>query len=157
MKHSSPKTTTKTTPGLTVSLSRTKVKSRRATVGDGMETVPQWGSGAKSLVRGGKVHSVHLASTLLKDKGSTRDNHILTCNFAKYSPILNFFFTHRLSNKPILIWLLTTPPHHKYVGTLPYNLSLMACFVDINVSQGSVATQARCGGIFNTHLTANLP
>jgi len=33
----------------------------------------------------------------------------------------------------------------------------MACFADINVSQGSVATSARCGGIFNIHLTANLP
>jgi len=33
----------------------------------------------------------------------------------------------------------------------------MACFADINVSQGSAATYARCGGIFNAHLTANLP
>jgi len=33
----------------------------------------------------------------------------------------------------------------------------MACFADINVSQGSVATYARCGWIFNMHLTANLP
>ena len=33
----------------------------------------------------------------------------------------------------------------------------MACFADINASQGSVATYARWGGIFNTHLTANLP
>jgi len=33
----------------------------------------------------------------------------------------------------------------------------MACFADINVSQGSVATYARCGGIFSTHLTTNLP
>ena len=33
----------------------------------------------------------------------------------------------------------------------------MACFADINVSQGSVATYARCGGIFDNHLTANLP
>jgi len=33
----------------------------------------------------------------------------------------------------------------------------MACFADINVSQGSVATYARCGGIFNMHLTENLP
>jgi len=32
----------------------------------------------------------------------------------------------------------------------------MACFADINVSQGSVATYARSGGIFNIHLTANL-
>jgi len=33
----------------------------------------------------------------------------------------------------------------------------MACFADINVSQGTVATCARCGGIFNIRLTANLP
>jgi len=38
----------------------------------------------------------------------------------------------------------------------------MACFADINVSQGSVATQARCGGIsypFNckSNLLKNLP
>jgi len=32
----------------------------------------------------------------------------------------------------------------------------MACFADINISQGSVATYARCGGIFNIHLTENL-
>ena len=47
------------------------------------------------------------------------------------------------------MWLFTTPPHFKYVATLPCNLLLMACFADINVSQGSVATCARCGGIFN--------
>jgi len=33
----------------------------------------------------------------------------------------------------------------------------MASFAEINVSQGSVATYARCGGIFNMHLTGNLP
>jgi len=33
----------------------------------------------------------------------------------------------------------------------------MACSADINVSQGSVATNARCAGIFNIHLTTNLP
>jgi len=43
-----------------------------------------------------------------------------------------------------------------YVATLPCNMSLMACFADINVSQGSVATCARCDEIFNIHLTANL-
>ena len=32
----------------------------------------------------------------------------------------------------------------------------MACFADINVSQGSVATYARCDGIFNIHLNINL-
>ena len=33
----------------------------------------------------------------------------------------------------------------------------MACFADINVSQGSVATYARLSGSFNIHLTTNLP
>ena len=46
----------------------------------------------------------------------------------------------RLSSKPFLIWLLTTPPHFQYVATLPCNLSSVARFADINVSQGSVAT-----------------
>ena len=32
----------------------------------------------------------------------------------------------------------------------------MDCFADINVSRGSVATYARCGGIFNTRLSTNL-
>jgi len=51
------------------------------------------------------------------------------------------FFTLRLSNKPFLIWLqIITPPHLKYAATLPCNLSLMVCFADINVSQGSVAS-----------------
>jgi len=60
-----------------------------------------------------------------------------------------------LGNKPFLIWLLTTPPHLQCVATLTCNLSLMACFADINVSQGNVATYARCSAIFNIHLTAN--
>ena len=37
----------------------------------------------------------------------------------------------------------------KYVATLPCNVSLMACFADINVLQGSMATYARRDGIFN--------
>ena len=32
-------------------------------------------------------HFAHLANTLLKDEESARDNHVLACNFAKYSPI----------------------------------------------------------------------
>ena len=32
----------------------------------------------------------------------------------------------------------------------------MACFADINVLEGSVATQARCDRMFSIHLTANL-
>ena len=73
----------------------------------------------------------------------------------------NFFHSHTklYRPKPFLIWLLTTPPRLKYVPTLPCNLSLMACFADINVSQstGSVETYARCDGTFNIHLTANFP
>jgi len=65
--------------------------------------------------------------------------------------------TRRLRNIPFLIWLLTTPPHLKYVATLPCNLSLMACYADINVSQGSVATYARWGGIFDIRLSVNYP
>ena len=42
-------------------------------------------------------------------------------------------FTGRLSNKPFLIWLLTTPPHLKYVATLPCNVSLIACFLTLVV------------------------
>jgi len=103
------------------------------------------------------VSFARLANTLLKDEESARDNRVLACNFAQYLPIKKQYFTDRLSNKPFLIWLLTTPPRLKYVATLPCNLSLMACFADINVSEGSVSTHARCGGIFIIHLTNNLP
>ena len=71
-------------------------------------------------------HFVRLANTLLKDGESARDNHVLACNFAKYSPIL-IFFTARLSNKSFLIRLLTTLPRLKYIATLPCNLLLIAC------------------------------
>jgi len=101
------------------------------------------------------VHFARLANTLLQDEESARDNRVLACNVAKYSPTL-LFFTQRLSNKPFLIWLLTTPPHLKYAATLPCNLSLWACFADINVSQGSIAKYVTCDRIFNIHLTANL-
>jgi len=102
------------------------------------------------------MHFVWLANTLLKDGESARNNHVLACNFCQIFTDFRLFFTRRLSNKPFLIWLQTTPPHLNCVATLPCNLSLMACFADINVSQGSVATRARCGGIFNIRLTANL-
>ena len=82
-----------------------------------------------------------MANTLLKDEESAQDNHFLACNFAKYSPIKFFFHSDSA------IWFLTTPRHLKYVATLPCHLFLMACFADINVSQGSVATYARCSGL----------
>ena len=41
--------------------------------------------------------------------------------------------------------------------TTPCNFSLMACFADIKVSQGSVATCGRRDGTYNIYLTADLP
>jgi len=52
--------------------------------------------------------------------------------------------------------LLISPPHLKYVAALFRNLSLIA-FSGINVSQGSVATDARCDGSFNNHFAPDLP
>jgi len=37
------------------------------------------------------VHIVRLANGVIKDAESARNNHVLACNFAKYSPTLNFF------------------------------------------------------------------
>jgi len=55
------------------------------------------------------VQFVRVATTLLKDEESARDNHFLACNVAKM--LTDFtFFTDRLNNKPFLIRLLTTPP-----------------------------------------------
>jgi len=34
------------------------------------------------------MHFVRLANELLKDEESAWDNHVLACNFAKYSPVL---------------------------------------------------------------------
>jgi len=50
---------------------------------------------------------------------SAQDNHLLAFNYVKYSPISIFFHWQRLDNKRFLMWLLTTPPHLKYVATLP--------------------------------------
>ena len=70
------------------------------------------------------------------------------------------FFTGRFLSKFAVKWIsniqphlayVTTLPHLKYAATLPCNLSLMACFVDINVSQASVATYARRDGILDIH------
>ena len=65
--------------------------------------------------------------------------------------------TDRLSNKHFSIWLSTTPPHLKHVAKLPCNYFIVTrLFSDINVSQGSVATYARSGGIYNNQLAVNL-
>jgi len=60
------------------------------------------------------------------------------------------FFTGELSDKPLLIRLLTNPPHLKYVTTVHCNLSLIATLVcdcrsfsNINVSQGTGSGRER--------------
>jgi len=37
------------------------------------------------------MHFVRLATTVLNDEESARDNHLLPSNFTKYSPILKIF------------------------------------------------------------------
>jgi len=44
---------------------------------------------------------------------------------------VKIIFTDRLSNKPFLIWLLTTTPNLKYVATLHCNLLLIGCFLKL--------------------------
>jgi len=53
--------------------------------------------------------------------------------------------------------------HLKCLATMIYDLPLITTpvstchlFSDINISQGSVATHLRYGGIFSYHFTANL-
>jgi len=99
------------------------------------------------------VRFVSLSNTLLKDEESARDDHVLFVTL----PNIHRFYFFSLSDSAINLCLLTVPPHLKYTATLPCNLSLMACFADINISQGSVATYSRCGRISSMVLTANLP
>jgi len=103
--------------------------------------------------RGCLMHFARLANyALLKDEESITFLLVTLPNIYRLKK-----FTDRVSNKPFLIWLLTTQLHLQYLATLPCNLSLMACFAYINFSQGTLATYARCGGIFSTHLTTSLP
>ena len=81
------------------------------------------------------MHFLRLLAVCWSGAQSTQDNHALACNFAKYSPIKKIH-TRRLSNKLFFIWLLTIPPHLKYVAEIPCNLLLMACLAGSNVSQG---------------------
>ena len=66
-------------------------------------------------------------------------------------------FHCRLSNKPFLIWLLTTLPRLKYVAAPPCNLSLMACFLTMFHKVVWQHTQGMVGLLIYYHLTANLP
>jgi len=102
-----------------------------------------------------KLHFLRLLPVSWPGAQSAWHNLALAGNSVTYSTIKKF--THALSNKPFVTWLLTNPLHLKYVATLHCDMSLRARFAIINVSQGSVATRAKCGGSFNIRLTANLP
>jgi len=67
-----------------------------------------------------------------------RDNHVLACNFCQIFTDLKQFSLTDLA----IYLVIKTSPHLKYVATPPGNLSLMTCFADNNVSQGSLATCA---------------
>ena len=102
------------------------------------------------------VHFVRLATTLLKKKKVHDTIHLFAYNYAKCLSILKISSLTDSATKPCLIWLLTIPPHLKYVTTVPCNLSLITTLVgdcrsfsDVSVSQGSVATHSRYGEIFD--------
>ena len=40
-------------------------------------------------------HIDTMATTLQKDEESARDNHVLACNYAKYSPVKNYLDTQQ--------------------------------------------------------------
>ena len=71
------------------------------------------------------LHFVRLATTLVNMKTvheTTTLDLLLNCNFANYSPIYKKFID-TLSNKPFLVWLLTTRPD------LNVCLSVFSCTV----------------------------
>ena len=105
------------------------------------------------------LHFVRLATTLVNMKTvheTTTLDLLLNCNFANYSPIYKKFID-TLSNKPFLVWLLTTQSDLKYVAIVPCNLSLTVCFLTLVFHKVVWHQYARNGGIFNNQSTANLP
>jgi len=91
--------------------------------------------------RGCLVHFLRLLAVWWPGAQSARTTTLLLVTLPNIHPVL-IFFTDRLSNKPFLICLLTTPLHLKYVATLPRDLSLFynRLFSDFSVSQGIVTT-----------------
>jgi len=97
-------------------------------VNNQINTVCQWKKikiGEYVTIHGCPMYFVRLANWLLKDEESARYNPMP--NIHRFKNIFSF----RLSSKPFLIWLLTTPPYLKYVAILPCNLSLIACFLTL--------------------------
>ena len=65
--------------------------------------------------------------------------------------------TGRFLRKFVVKRILKIPLHLAYVATLPCGKLISAKQTINDKLQGSVPTQARCGGNFNIHLTTNLP
>jgi len=72
-----------------------------------------WNRWISAKERGCLVNFLRLLAARWPGAQSAGGDRVPACNFA----------SDRLSNKPLLIWLLTTPPRLKYVATqsLPYN------------------------------------
>jgi len=100
-----------------------------------------------------KLSRVHIQSTPCSIKTETPYSWWYLCQILIDSCQIFtnlIFFTGELSDKPLLIRLLTNPPHLKYVTTVHCNLSLIATLVcdcrsfsNINVSQGTGSGKER--------------
>jgi len=84
--------------------------------------------------RGCLVHFLRLLAVWWIGAQNSRDSHVLACNLVRLIHRFSTnFYRQTQSNKHFLIWLLSTPPHLKYVVivTLPCNLSLFTCFMTL--------------------------
>jgi len=55
------------------------------------------------------VHFVRLVNTLLKDEESARENNVLACNFAKYSPIQQKIHRQKTQQQTFLNLVINNP------------------------------------------------
>ena len=86
-------------------------------------------------------------------------NHILPVTLPNVHRFKKIVSPANSTIKSVLKWLLNNPPHPKYVATLPCDNDAcfrFSLFSYIDVSQGSVATCLRCGGIVNDDFVVNL-
>jgi len=105
------------------------------------------------------VHFVRLATTLLQDEESARDNHVLASSFTKYSPIKFFSLTNsskNLSRNLSLIAFFLTLMFHKAVATYARNgeiLPVYCKFTKVTFSGKKIANRLRFDRIMDMCLT----
>ena len=84
----------------------------------------------------------------------------LACNLAKGWLVLNFYIILNSELEVNFRWKCHNtimPSYSDLWFTVNHNTCFkLPLFSDITISQGSVATRLRCGGIFRYHFTANL-